>query len=306
MLGPTIFDQGNSQLLVGPLQVVRIGFKGYDLGKTTADTTMSNDQNIKDIMFQQDGTKPFDHVRTGQNLTLSATFGQISTKLLATIFGGATTANTSTSNDSATIGRNLYASMRDTEGGAMKIAPVDSCGDALLTAKDILHIYEAVAVVDAELINWGADTQRNLPVTWHIYFHKFAAGESSTKCGAFCYIGDNVAEDVPAIDYPDVEAPKIVTAAVDDATDLTVTFDENIAFQTSFDASHYIAIVEGEIVVPTAGVISTTALTLTFPAATFASGNVVSLTITDIALQDTETTPNTFGGVAQQPVTNAL
>ena len=74
-IGGTLFT-GNSKLWEGPLGVIQMGFKGYDLGKTGADTTLTPDQDIKDIMYQQDGTKAADHVRTGQEMLL--VFYQIS------------------------------------------------------------------------------------------------------------------------------------------------------------------------------------------------------------------------------------
>ena len=49
--------EGNSKLFDLPLGVVKIGFDGYDLGKTTADAEFTPDQDIKDILFQQEDRK---------------------------------------------------------------------------------------------------------------------------------------------------------------------------------------------------------------------------------------------------------
>lgn len=294
---------GNSKLFEGPLGVVKIGFAGYDLGKTGADTNLTPDQDIKDIMSQQDGTKPYDNVRTGIEFLLSATFNEISTGLLTTLMSGVTTQNASTASDSGTIGRSVYQSMRDNEAGVLKIASVDEFGIASENEDDQMFFYEAIPIVEGELVNWGADTQRNFPVTFRIKFHVFASGTA----GAFGYWGDPTVEGVDVAVWPDTEAPTIVSAAVDDATDLTVVFNENIALQGgSYVSGSISAKVEGVLIPATSAVVSTTDLTITFPASTFTSGDVVELFITELAIEDTETSANTYPGVSEYLVVNSL
>lgn len=304
-VGGALFE-GNSELLADPLKVVRIAYNGYDLGKTTAESMLEPDQDIFDVTYQQDGTKSADNVRTGIEYMFNTTFGEIKTGLLIQMMKGITSENTNPAADSGTIGRALYESMRENESGVLKIAAVDSNGAALDTADNIMYFYEAIPVINGALVNWGADTQRNMPVQFRIKFHEFASGESSTKFGAFGYWGDPTVEDVPAVVWPDVEAPILSSASVTLATEIQVVFNENIAFQTAFAAGHYTANVDGLLVAPTAGVIATTTLTLTFPAATFANGDIVELTITGIALEDTAATANLYAGVDGQPVVNTL
>lgn len=296
--------EGNSKLLDGPLGVVKLFFEGYDLGKTTADTNLSPDQDIKDIIYQQDGTKAADHVRTGQDIMVNATFGEISTALAVLMMAGVSSENASPSSDSMTIGRSIYQSMRDVEAGPLKIAAVDENGVASEDLEDVLNFYEAIPIIEGELINWGADTQRNLPVTFRIKYHYFADGESSTKVGAFGYMGDPTTEDVPALVWPDVQAPQLVTATATSATNLDLVFNEDIAFQSAFAAGDYIANVEGAFVAPTAGSIASTTLSLTFAAATFTAGDVIEINVGSLALQDTEVSPNTFPGLSGQAVVN--
>ena len=297
---------GNSKLFEGPLGVTQIGFKGYDLGKTTADTNLTPDQDIKDIIFQQDGTKPSDHVRTGQDMILACTFGEISTGLLKLLMAGVSSENESALSDAGTIGRSIYQSMRDNEAGVLKINAVDENGEPSASLQDIINCYEAIPIVTGELINWGADTQRNFAMEFRIKFHVFADGESVGKYGAFGYWGDPTGEDVPAIVWPDVEAPIIVTAIASSATELAVTFDENIAFQTAFVIGHYSAKVEDVYVAPLSGVIALKVLTITFAAATFTAGDVIELSIGALALEDTETVANAYPGVDAQAVTNSV
>ena len=299
-VGGAVFE-GNSKLFEGPLGVVQIGFKGYDLGKTTADSNLTPDQDIKDILYQQDGTKAADHVRTGIDYMLSVTFGEIKTGLLDLMMAGVSTQNTSALDDSGTIDRSIYQSMRDQEGGVLRIAAVDENGEAYSDPEHLMNFYEAIPIVNGELVNWGADTQRNFPVEFRIKWHLFGVGESTTKTGAFGYWGDPTTEDVPAIVWPDVAGPILVSAIATLATNLDVQFNENIAFQTAFQAGSWVAKVNDLFVVPTAGVITTDTIALTFAAATFAAGDIIELSMGGIELEDTAVPANpadSFDGVA--------
>jgi hypothetical protein len=304
-VGGTVFE-GNSKLFAGPLGVVQIGFKGYDLGKTTADTNLVPDQDVKDINYQQDGTKAADHVRTGIDYILNATFGEIKTGLIDLLMAGISTQNTSALDDDGTIDRVIYESMRETEGGGLKVAAVNADGIPSANLQDILNVYEAIPIVNGDLVNWGADTQRNFPVQFRIKRHKFDTGESTTKTGAFGYWGDPTSEDVPAIVFPDVEAPILLTAVADTATTLVLTFNENIAFKTTFTIGKYIAKINEVYTAPLSGVIALKALTITFAAATFTSGDLIEISVGGSELQDTESTPNVYAGIDAFTVTNSV
>ncbi len=295
-LGGSLFE-GNSKLFDLPLGVVKAGFDGYDLGKTTADAEFTPDQDIKDIIFQQDGTKASDHVRTGIDYMLALTFGEINTGLLKKMMAGITSENEDTGSDSGTINRNIYQSMRDNEAGVLKIAAVDENGVPSEEPEDIIFCYEAIPIVDGALVNWGADTQRGLTINFRIKWHLFSAGESTTKSGAFGYWGDPTTEDLPVATWPDVEAPILLTGIAVLATSLELTFNEDIAFQTAWDAEHYQAKVEGAYAPSTAGTITAKVLTLTFGAATFASGNDIEINISELALEDTEVSANVYAGI---------
>jgi len=297
---------GTSKLFSGPLGVVRIGFKGYDLGKTTDDAVLTPDQDIKDILYQQDGTKAADHVRTGVDMILSVTLGEINTSLLALLMSGVESALISAATDHGTVNRSIYQSMRTNEAGALKVAAVDENGAAYATLINIMMFYEAIPIINGDLVNWGADSQRNLPVEFRIKWHEFSTGESTLKTGAFGYWGDPTSEDVPAVVWPDVAGPALLTADASAAVTMLVTFGENIAFQTAFVAGHYVAEVEGAYVLPTAGVIATDHITLTFPAATFAANDDIKLSISPLALEDTQTTPNAYGGVNNFVCTDSI
>lgn len=306
-LGGAVLE-GNSRLLEGPLGVVKIGFAGFDLGKTNDDANLTPDQDIKEIMYQQDGTKAADHVKTGIEYILAATFGEIKTGLLRLMMGGISSASVGGATDSGTIGRNIYSSMLNNEANVLKIAAVDENGIASESDEDIMFFYTVIPLVEGELINWGADTQRNFPVSFRIKYYTFPTPHSYASPGGFGYWGDPVDENtLPAV-WPDTAAPTLVSAGVDDATDITAIFDENIAFlgAGSFAVGTISAKVEGVLIPAASAVISTTDLTITFPASSFTSGDVVELFITEISIEDTETVANVYGGVSEFPVTNSL
>ena len=299
---------GSSKLLEGPLGVVQLGFNGYDLGQTTADAVLTPDQDIKDINYQQEGTKPADHVRTGIEYMVAVTFGEINTGLLELLMAGVSTRNTDANADSGVIGRSVYQSMLETEAGILKIAAVDENGVASEDADDIMYLYLAIPVVTADLIVWGADTQRGLPMQFRCKYRKLSSAESPTAGhkGAFGYWGDPTVEDVPAVVWPDVEAPTLVSATADAATNMDIIFNEDIAFQTAFDVDHFVAKVEGAYIVSTAGTITDATLSLTFGASSFTDGDVIEISISELSLQDTEATPNTYDGVDGHAAINTV
>jgi hypothetical protein len=149
----------------GVLGVVDITFNGIALGKTTADTELVPDQDIKDIIFQQNGTKYADKVPTGIAWTLTCTFGQIDTELLALMNEGF---EASGSGNSLMLGKSIYFSWAESSK-VLLVTRVDSEGSA---SADPLHrakFYKAYPEITGN-IQWGADTQRNLAITFHLFY----------------------------------------------------------------------------------------------------------------------------------------
>ena len=310
-IGGAIFE-GNSKLFSGPLGVVRIGFDGYDLGKTMADSVLTPDQDIKDIMYQQDGTKPADHVRTGMEYLLDVTFGEIKTGLLTLLMAGIS-AGSDSGDDDGVIDRSLFQSMLDNEAKALRIAACDVDGLALAETENILNWYHAIPIIPGELINWGVDTQRNLPVQFRLKYHKFTIVEleslTRTSGGAFGYWGDpaDPAVDCTALDWVDREAPEIVSAICTTVSELTVTFDELIDFfnDGAFNAAHWSAKINGEYSAPTGGVITGAGIALVFTDEFTADGtDIVFISICDEEIEDESTPPeNVFRGIDSYPCT---
>lgn len=193
---------GNSNLWLGPLGNCRIEFDGDTLGKTTEDTSITKDEDRKDIIYSQDGTKASDHISTGVAYLVNATFGEISTELLKKLLYGFSSevSNPAAEDDSGTFGRYIYTSLRTNIAKSLKIYATDENGAARSGAKDIMCFYEALPLVEENIANWGADTQRNLPVQFYLYFKEFGTDQvSGGPYGAFGYYGDPAKELVPAV-----------------------------------------------------------------------------------------------------------
>lgn len=198
-------EASNSYLLQGPLGNVLINFDGDDLGKTTEDTQLTKIEDVKDIIYSQDGTQPADHVSTGMLMQLSATFAEIRTTLLEKIvYSFSSQATAPSTDDSGTFGRYIYQSLRDNKQGKLIVTATNENGAKRTNDDDILNFYEVVPLIDENLINWGADTQRNLPARFMIYFSEFGVSQvSGGPSGAFGYYGSASQELVPDISvYP--------------------------------------------------------------------------------------------------------
>jgi len=147
----------------GPLGVVQLEYNNLDLGQTMEDTTIEPDQDIKDILYQQQGTKPADKVRTGIVFIVRCKLAEITTTRLAEVFSGI---EVSGGGNSVKIGRELYRSMKDYEAFVLKVQRVDSEGSVTVNDDHIIVFYKAISIVTGT-IDWGADTQRGLEVEFH-------------------------------------------------------------------------------------------------------------------------------------------
>lgn len=308
MPGKALISNG-SNLILGPLGQCKVGFNGYDLGKTTDETALSKEEDRVDIIYQQTGSKPSDHVSTGTNYMLSATFGEINTQLLKQLlYSFDSNASTDgTGSDSGTFGVKQFCSLRDTFAKALRIAPLDCDGNEYTDAEDILNFYEVLPMVDENIINWSTDTQRNIPVTFYIYLKEFGASQvTSGPAAAFGYYGDPAVELVPATDWPDLTGPVLLSAVADSATNITITFDENIALQGGSYSGGIIVKVNDGWVVPTTATVSTTTSDITLPAASVTAGDTVEISISGSVYEDTETTANLYAGIDNYVVTNSV
>ena len=296
---------GSSKLVDQPLGVVKIGFAGYDLGKTTAECMLTPDQDIKDILYQQDGTKAADHVRTGIEYVIKATFGEISTSLIKLLMAGVSSVNNSVADDYGILGRSVYQSMKDQEAGVLRVIAVDANGLASEEDEDIFNFYEVIPIITGDLIQWGADTQRNLAIDFKVKYHQFDTAITYATKGGFGYWGDPTSSDVPVATWPDVTAPAIVSLDVALATSLTCEFDATVTAVAGTTINDRIFVtINGDVLQPTSSVIGTDTVTCTFPASTFVVGDVVEFFMTSGSVENSVPIQNVT--LSNQAVTNDL
>jgi hypothetical protein len=281
-----------SGLTAGPLGVIQLGFEGYDLGKTVAAATLKPDLDVKGINYQQEGTKDADHVITGADWMLTGSFGEINTELLKIIAPYLIASSGSVGSDSGYFKADMYESLMDTASGVVKAAIVKDKVPSL-EVEDTMFFYRALFLINADLINWGADVQRNLPFEIKIKAKIMTAQESSTVSFAYGYWGDPSAEDLPAAAWPDLEAPYPVSSAVTLATELTLTLNENATEISGVTSTEQVVVrVNNKYVVPTVVGYATNVITLTLPAASITSGDTVTTSINAGTFEDGDSNAN--------------
>lgn len=155
---------GNN-IIEGVLGVVDLDFDGEYMGRTTADTEVVPEEDNKDIMFQQGGTKPDDKIPTGINYLINSTFGEITNARLEKLQRGITLSG---SGQSAKLGREIYISRKE-NAKQLVVTRVDSEGDKSTDPYHKMTFWKASPEVTAG-IPWGADTQRGVQVTFYIFF----------------------------------------------------------------------------------------------------------------------------------------
>jgi len=291
--GKALSDYG-SGLTAGPLGVVQIGYKGYDLGKTVDDAELAPDLDVKDIMYQQYGTKGSDHVVTGADWKISGSFGEIKTELLKIIVPYLFDSNGQVGADSGTFKASMYESLLATVADTIKLASIidQQPSEAV---EDTMFFYKGIFLINAALINWGADSQRNLPFEIKLKPRTVLASESTKYANksVFGYFGDPSVEDVPVADWPDLEAPYAVSSAVVSATEVTLTLSENATEIAAVTSTEQIVVkVNSKFVVPTVVGYATNVVTLTLPAASIASGDSVETSVGAGTFEDAESNAN--------------
>ena len=290
-------DNFGSKLFDGPLGVVQIGFAGYNLGKTSQDSKLKPDLDIKDINYQQEGTKPADHVITGADWILDTVFAEIKTELLKVMFPYLVASQGSSGNDSAAFKADLYKSMVENYANVLKVGAVNASGVPSEEVEDLMYFYKVIPVVNGDLINWGADTQRELPVQFKIKRKIFTTQESSTHESAHGYMGDPTVEDLPAANWPDLAAPQLTTVEATAATTVVTTWNKDlVAISGVTLANRFRVKVEEDFITPSDVSIGTdpneNIVTLTLPASSISAGDVVELYIGAGTVKDSSDNEN--------------
>lgn len=157
---------GNS-FIEGPLGVVKVSYKGVDLGKTTDETTLEIIEDIKDIMYSQNGTQPYDKIPTGQAYQLTCKPGEITWTRLNHLMRGLTVSGTG---KSAKAGRDIYSGGRDNHSGELVVTRVDSDGVVSTDQFYKMTFYKAMPQINGALGAFGPDTQRDVEVVFYIFY----------------------------------------------------------------------------------------------------------------------------------------
>ena len=163
----------------GVLGVVNINFNNVDLGKTLDEATLEFIEDIKDIMYAQDGTQPQDKVPTGQAYQVTCKIAQPTWLRLKELMRGVTT---SPDGHSALLGANLYLSGKDNFAKVLTLTRVDSDGVSSAVLEYKMTFYKAFPMVTSPVGTFGPDTQRSVDVTFYIF-------RDSAHGGNFGYSG---------------------------------------------------------------------------------------------------------------------
>ena len=319
-MGVRAITYNDNTVLSGDVGTAYIEFNGYDFGPTRGGITISKDEDYLDVINDQTGTKKTDEIRTGGVYMVKANFSNVGPLFYQTIVDGITD-NSVTGEQAMVIGESVYTSRRSNFAGVLKIlrAVGESGGYKSDAAQDVITFYEATAKITGDYRTYGPGDLRQVEVEFCVYYHTFTEAErvDDSVRGAYGYLGSAGASMrnalVPAAIVPDREGPQVSSASATSATQVSATFNRNVAFQGgTFDAEDYVVRVQGanldKFVVPTLGSISsgTAVLLLTFPASSFAAGNTLSLTISSTAIQDTAATPVLNRGVDSFTVANNI
>lgn len=148
----------------GVLGVVDIIFDGLYLGRTTADTEIVPEEDNKEIVFSQTGTKADDVIPTGISYTINATIGQITGERLQKLQRGF-----EGNESSGKFGRDIYVSRR-ANAKILKLIRINSEGDQSTDEKMIIVFYKASPQVTGTLLGYGPDLQRNVPLSFYIFY----------------------------------------------------------------------------------------------------------------------------------------
>jgi hypothetical protein len=150
-----------------PLGIVKLNYGGIALGKTNGGTTITKLPDIKDINSDQDGSKPFDGIRIGEDFKIKATLIDITNELLALIDKGLALSG---NKQSLEMNRSLFQSIRD-EALPLIITRCDDKGVESTDPKDRMYLYEVSAVLTGDMSKFDLN-QRMLEVEFRVWWNE--------------------------------------------------------------------------------------------------------------------------------------
>ncbi len=157
----------------GSLGVVLLTSDNVDLGKTIDEASFEFIEDMKDIMFAQNGTQPDDKVPTGQGYQITVKLGQITWERLQKVLRGLTVA---ASGHSALLGRDIYRSGRAAFARELIVTRVDSDGVRETNPFYRLVFWNAMPTVNGAIGSFGPDTQREVEVVFYVFYDETNGG----------------------------------------------------------------------------------------------------------------------------------
>ncbi len=166
---------GNN-FIEGSLGVVNLNFDNVDLGKTLDEASVEFIEDMKDIMYAQDGTQPADKVPTGQGYRVSCKLAELQWDRLAELVRGIHVSGGGSGN-SAKLGRDIYRSGLANFAKVLVIRRVDSDGVVSTDLKYRLTFYKAIPSASGPMGAFGPDTQRVMDVVFDCFYDATAGHE---------------------------------------------------------------------------------------------------------------------------------
>lgn len=151
----------------GDMKIVDIAVAGTSLGKTTGGCSIQRTVNYKEIMKDQNGSVPYDKIRTGVGYQMKAIFSDLSISLYTKLCKDLTTTGLL---KSVKGGRKIFSSLR-AEAQYLDVTKYEDDGVTLSTDPDQkMHVYLATAEITGDFDQSGPDNQRTLEVTFDFWF----------------------------------------------------------------------------------------------------------------------------------------
>lgn len=157
---------GGTNIFDTPLGVVFIDYKGVDLGKTTDATKLMNEEDLKDILYQQNGTKPFTKIRTGVSWMIQCVLGNPGLQRLGLINPNMKPSPSFISMD---FSRQLFVDLQDEAGRLVVTEMINNIRST--DPKRIMVFPKAAARMTTE-IGWGVDLQRTVGVEFWCFVNE--------------------------------------------------------------------------------------------------------------------------------------
>jgi len=147
-----------SEALVKDLGPCSVTFNGVDLGKTKGGVIFRDSVKQVEVMEDQAGSTPVDHVLTGRSISVEVPMSRSSLAQLTKVIPGAS------SMGSYAVIKNVPGTLRADSAAELLISPLVNG----VAGTDGITIYKASPVSDIELV-FDNENQRIYKITFNVY-----------------------------------------------------------------------------------------------------------------------------------------